>query len=59
MKTKLYFAYGMNTNKDEMSYRCPSAKPLGLAVLPGYRFEFKGRYSAGSAFLQASAQLLF
>lgn len=41
MKTKLYFAYGMNTNKDEMAYRCPSAKPLGLAVLLGYRFEFK------------------
>ena len=41
MKTKLYFAYGMNTNQEEMAYRCPSAKPLGLAVLPGYRFEFK------------------
>ena len=38
---KLYFAYGMNTNKEEMSYRCPSAVPLGKAVLPGYRFEFK------------------
>jgi len=41
MKTKLYFAYGMNTNKDEMSYRCPKAIALGKAVLPGYRFEFK------------------
>ena len=41
MKTKLYFAYGMNTNKDEMSYRCPKAVALGRAVLPGYRFEFK------------------
>jgi gamma-glutamylcyclotransferase (GGCT)/AIG2-like uncharacterized protein YtfP len=41
MKTKLYFAYGMNTNRDEMAYRCPSAVPLGKAVLPGYRFEFK------------------
>jgi hypothetical protein len=40
MKTKLYFAYGMNTNKDEMSYRCPSAKPIGRAVLLGYRFGF-------------------
>ena len=38
---KLYFAYGMNTNKEEMSYRCPSAVPLGRAILPGYRFEFK------------------
>ena len=41
MKTKLYFAYGMNTNRDEMSYRCPHAVALGRAVLPGYRFEFK------------------
>ena len=38
---KLYFAYGMNTNKEEMAYRCPGARALGKAVLPGYRFEFK------------------
>ena len=41
MKTKLYFAYGMNTNKEEMAYRCPGAVALGKALLPGYRFEFK------------------
>ena len=41
MKTKLYFAYGMNTNTEEMAYRCPTAVPLGKAVLPDYRFEFK------------------
>ena len=38
---KLYFAYGMNTNRDEMAYRCPTAVALGKAILPGYRFEFK------------------
>ena len=38
---KLYFAYGMNTNQEEMAYRCPTAVPMGKAVLPGYRFEFK------------------
>jgi hypothetical protein len=38
---KLYFAYGMNTNRDEMAYRCPGACALGKAILPGYRFEFK------------------
>jgi gamma-glutamylcyclotransferase len=38
---KLYFAYGMNTNRDEMAYRCPSAVPMGRAILPGYRLEFK------------------
>ena len=41
MKTKLYFAYGMNTNPEQMSSRCPGAKSLGRAVLHGYRFEFK------------------
>ena len=41
MKTKLYFAYGMNTNRDEMSYRCPTAKPIGAAILDDYRLEFK------------------
>jgi len=39
--TKLYFAYGMNTNQEEMAYRCPTAVALGKAILPGYRFEFK------------------
>ena len=39
--TKLYFAYGMNTNKDEMAYRCPGARALGAARLDGYRLEFK------------------
>lgn len=39
--TKLYFAYGMNTNLEEMAYRCPTSEAIGRAVLPGYRFEFK------------------
>jgi len=38
---KLYFAYGMNTNKEEMAYRCPDARALGKAILPDYRLEFK------------------
>jgi gamma-glutamylcyclotransferase len=41
MKNKLYFAYGMNTNQDEMAYRCPGAVALGKAILLGYRLEFK------------------
>jgi gamma-glutamylcyclotransferase (GGCT)/AIG2-like uncharacterized protein YtfP len=41
MKNKLYFAYGMNTNRDEMAYRCPTAKPIGAAILDDYRLEFK------------------
>ena len=38
---KLYFAYGMNTNRTEMAYRCPGAESMGKAILSGYRFEFK------------------
>jgi gamma-glutamylcyclotransferase (GGCT)/AIG2-like uncharacterized protein YtfP len=40
-KTKLYFAYGMNTNPEQMSYRCPTARALGLAKLHHHRFEFR------------------
>lgn len=38
---KLYFAYGMNTNPQQMAMRCPGAVALGSAVLSGYQFEFK------------------
>ena len=37
-----YFAYGMNTNLDQMAVRCPAAVLIGPAVLPGYRFRFAG-----------------
>jgi gamma-glutamylcyclotransferase (GGCT)/AIG2-like uncharacterized protein YtfP len=35
-----YFAYGMNTNVGEMAHRCPDARSLGHARLPGYKFTF-------------------
>ena len=38
----LMFAYGMNTNLDQMAARCPAAKCLGPATLPGYRLRFAG-----------------
>jgi len=38
---KLYFAYGMNTNVEQMAVRCPTAVPMGKAILPDYRLEFK------------------
>ena len=40
-KTKLYFAYGMNTNPEQMSLRCPTARALGLSKLHHHRFEFR------------------
>ena len=41
-KLTLYFAYGANLNLDGMAYRCPGFKPISPAVLPDYRFVFKG-----------------
>lgn len=37
----LYFAYGMNTNKEQMSWRCPKAVSLGAAELPEYELAFR------------------
>ena len=36
----LMFAYGMNTNRDEMAYRCPDAHSLGHARLIDHAFRF-------------------
>lgn len=35
-----YFAYGMNTNLEQMALRAPRARCLGAARLPFYRFRF-------------------
>ena len=35
------FAYGMNTNLDEMAYRCPNAVCLGPAWIDNYEFAFR------------------
>jgi|TARA_R100001224_G_scaffold110104_1_gene88309 hypothetical protein len=40
--SKLYFGYGMNTNIEEMSYRCPKAINCGHAVIKHYRLAFRG-----------------
>lgn len=36
-----YFAYGMNTNLDEMARRCPGATSLGAAWINDYEFVFR------------------
>ena len=38
----LYIAYGSNMNRDQMSVRCPHAKPLGAYYLDGWRLVFRG-----------------
>ena len=39
----LYFAYGSNMDREQMSRRCPGAEYVGAASLPGYRFIVNGR----------------
>lgn len=42
MKTrKYYLAYGMNTNIEQMSNRCPAAKSLGIVQLTDHKLAFK------------------
>ena len=42
MKKRLYLAYGSNLNLQQMFYRCPTAEPVGTAMLDGYELLFKG-----------------
>lgn len=39
---KLYFAYGSNLNKEQMSHRCPKAEALGRYTLKDARLVFRG-----------------
>jgi hypothetical protein len=38
---RYYFAYGMNTNLDEMAQRCPKAINLGCCTLKGFELKFR------------------
>lgn len=38
---RYYFAYGMNTNIDEMAMRCPQAINLGRCKLKGFELKFR------------------
>ncbi|KAK1599040.1 uncharacterized protein LY79DRAFT_665588 [Colletotrichum navitas] len=40
---RLYFAYGSNLSPTQMSLRCPSSVPVGLAHLAGYTFIINSR----------------
>lgn len=40
MTTRLYFAYGSNLLTHRLAARCPSARPLGMAALPGHHVAF-------------------
>lgn len=42
LNTPYYFAYGMNTNLQEMAGRCPKAVNLGRVTLQNYELKFRG-----------------
>lgn len=37
---RYYFAYGSNMHPEQMKRRCPGARQLGIAGLPGHRLRF-------------------
>ena len=45
VKERLYLAYGSNLNIRQMKDRCPDARIVGTADLPGWRLMFKGSKS--------------
>lgn len=42
MNKRYYLAYGSNLNIPQMHMRCPDARIIGTATIPGYRLLFKG-----------------
>ena len=42
MQKRYYLAYGSNLNVRQMLYRCPTARVIGTAEIPGYQLLFKG-----------------
>ena len=49
MPTQFYFAFGSNMLTERLRARCPSARALGLGVLPGWRLAFHKRSRDGSS----------
>ena len=37
-----YLAYGSNLSIEQMTHRCPTATPIGTAVIPDYELLFRG-----------------
>ena len=45
MTKRYYIAYGSNLNVEQMAFRCPTAKPVGTAVLENHTLFFRGSQS--------------
>ena len=53
-RKKYYLAYGSNLNIIQMQHRCPTAKPVGTAIIQDYTLLFKG--SKTGAYLTIESQ---
>ena len=42
MSKKYYIAYGSNLNVNQMHFRCPGARVIGVGTLDGWQLLFKG-----------------
>lgn len=49
MNKKLYLAYGSNLNLEQMANRCPTARPVGSAILKDYQLLFRGGHGGSVA----------
>lgn len=41
-KKQLYIAYGSNINLEQMAFRCPNSKFVGMSEIKDFEFEFRG-----------------
>ncbi len=39
---RLYIAYGSNINLEQMAYRCPHSKVVGISEIKDFELEFRG-----------------
>lgn len=42
MAKRYYLAYGSNLNMEQMKHRCPTAKPIGTAIIENNVLTFRG-----------------
>ena len=42
---RYYIAYGSNLDVRQMRWRCPTAKVIGISMIPGYELLYKGSQS--------------
>jgi len=46
---KKYIAYGSNMNREQMRYRCPTARVIGTGEIKGYELVFRGKEESAYA----------